>query len=135
MAAFPIRCQWPPPFLPGELPAREPSSSAAAGGYFPALHDGLKARPGGWCPRTGLSRVAVIERLSDARLSEEQERLILAHAEMVMVMLDGDEAGRKGMEEISWRLAKHIWTRVSVVPEGRQPDQMSTEELQALLEK
>jgi hypothetical protein len=50
-------------------------------------------------------------------------------------MLDGDEAGRKGMKETSWRLAKHIWTRVSVVPEGRQPDQMSTEELQALLGK
>lgn len=68
-------------------------------------------------------------------MSEEQERLLVAQAEMVLLMLDGDEAGRKGMEEISWRLAQHIWTRVSVVPEGRQPDQMSTEELQTLLGK
>jgi DNA primase len=73
--------------------------------------------------------------LMGCSMSEEQERLLVAHAEMVLLMLDGDEAGQKGTDEIMLRLGRKVWTRVSVVPAGLQPDQMSTEELQALLGK
>ena len=34
--------------------------------------------------------------LMGCSMSEEQERLLVAHAEMVLLMLDGDEAGRQG---------------------------------------
>ena len=36
---------------------------------------------------------------------EEQERLLVAHASEVLLMLDGDDAGRKGTDEIMPRLA------------------------------
>ena len=48
-------------------------------------------------------------------------------------MFDGDEAGRRAAGEIAGRLAHRVWVRVVGVPEGRQPDQLSIEELQVLL--
>jgi DNA primase len=48
-------------------------------------------------------------------------------------MLDGDEAGRKAVENIAVRLARKLWVRVADVPEGRQPGQFPAEELQGLL--
>ena len=73
--------------------------------------------------------------LMGCSMSEEQERLLVAHAEMVLLMLDGDEAGQRGTDEILLRLGRQVWTKTVTVPEGKQPDEMSTEELQALLGK
>jgi DNA primase len=73
--------------------------------------------------------------LMGCSMSEEQERLLVAHAEMVLLMLDGDEAGRQGTDEILLRLGRQVWTKAVSVPDGKQPDQMNTEELQALLGK
>jgi DNA primase len=66
-------------------------------------------------------------------LSEDQEAQLVAHFRQVVVMLDGDEAGRRAAGEIAGRLAHKMWVRVVDVPDGRQPDQLSTEEVQALL--
>lgn len=73
--------------------------------------------------------------LMGCSMSEDQERLLVTHADQVVIMLDGDDAGRQGMEEISWRLARHIWTKVVLLPESRQPDQLTAEELHKLLLK
>ena len=48
-------------------------------------------------------------------------------------MLDGDEAGRKAAGEIGGRLVHKVWVRVVDLPDGKQPDQLSTAELQAVL--
>jgi DNA primase len=66
-------------------------------------------------------------------MSEEQERLLVAHADMVLLMLDGDEAGRKGTDEIMLRLGRKVRVKDVRVPDGKQPDQMSSEELRGLL--
>ena len=71
--------------------------------------------------------------LMGCSLSEEQEKLLARHFRQVVLMLDGDEAGRRAAGEIAGKLAHKVWVRVVDVPEGRQPDQLSTEELQALL--
>jgi DNA primase len=71
--------------------------------------------------------------LMGSSMSEEQERLLTGHADMVLLMLDGDEAGRHGAEEMMLRLGRKVWTKAIGVPAGKQPDQMSMEELQALL--
>ena len=73
--------------------------------------------------------------LMGCSMSEEQERLLLAAADMVLIMLDGDEAGRQGTDEILRRLSRRMWVKSVNVPDGRQPDQMSSEELQTLLKK
>ncbi len=66
-------------------------------------------------------------------MSEEQERLLVAHADMVLVMLDGDEAGRKGTDDILLRLGRRVWVKSVEVPEGLQPDQMSSGHLREVL--
>jgi len=71
--------------------------------------------------------------LMGCSMSEEQERLLVAHAEMVLLMLDGDEAGQKGTDEIMLRLGRSVWTKTVTVPAGLQPDQMSSDELKGLL--
>jgi DNA primase len=73
--------------------------------------------------------------LMGCTMSEEQERLLVAHADMVLVMLDADEAGRKGTEELLLRLGRRVWVKAITVPEGKQPDQLTAEELQQLLKK
>src|ERR1017187_7209709 len=73
--------------------------------------------------------------LMGCSMSEEQERLLAAHAEMVLLMLDGDEAGQKGTDEIPPRLGRRVWTKTVCMPDGKQPDQLSIEELKVLLGK
>jgi TolB-like protein len=71
--------------------------------------------------------------LMGCSLSEEQEAQLVAHFRQVVVMLDGDAAGRKTADDIAAHLTHRLWVRVVDVPEGKQPDQLATEELQALL--
>ena len=73
--------------------------------------------------------------LMGSSLSEEQERLLVAHASMVLLMLDGDEAGHKATDEIMLRLGGQVWVKSVRVPDGKQPDQMSGGELEVLLQK
>ncbi len=71
--------------------------------------------------------------LMGCSLSEAQDRLLAAKFERVVVMLDGDEAGRQAAAEILARLAARMWVRAATVAEGKQPDQLSGDELQQLL--
>ena len=71
--------------------------------------------------------------LMGCSMSQEQEAQLVAHFKQVVIMLDGDEAGRSATGEIATRLARRLWVRVVDVGDGRQPDQLSTGELQALL--
>jgi DNA primase len=71
--------------------------------------------------------------LMGCTLSEEQERLLLANADMLLLLLDGDEAGRKATDELLLRLGRKVWTKVAMVPDGKQPDQLTAEELEQLL--
>jgi DNA primase len=73
--------------------------------------------------------------LMGCSLSTEQEAQLVAHFRHVVIMLDGDEAGRNAAEEIGLRLAHKVWVRIVDVAAGRQPDQLTAEELRALLER
>ena len=73
--------------------------------------------------------------LMGCTMSEEQERLLVAHADMVLLMLDGDAAGRQGTEDCLRRLVRKAWVKVAHVPDGKQPDELTAEELQQLLIK
>jgi DNA primase len=71
--------------------------------------------------------------LMGCSLSGQQEAQLVAHFRQVVVLLDGDEAGRRAAQEIAARLAPKLWVRVMDLPDGQQPDQFSTEELQRVL--
>jgi DNA primase len=66
-------------------------------------------------------------------LSEVQEQLLLARFPKLVLMLDGDEAGRRASQQLATRLKGKASLSVVEVPSGRQPDQLSREEMESLL--
>ena len=73
--------------------------------------------------------------LMGAAMSEAQEELLVRHFNVVCIMLDGDQAGRDGAADCVVRLGRRMWTYAPALPEGKQPDMLAPEEIQALLKK
>jgi DNA primase len=75
--------------------------------------------------------------LMGSTLSSAQEELIRKHTgckSQVIIMLDEDEAGQAGREDIAVRLAKFCFVKVHEFEQpGTQPEQLSAEEIQSLL--
>lgn len=71
--------------------------------------------------------------LMGSTLSEVQERLLVEHFRGAVLFLDGDEAGRTATAEILPRLARRLFVRVIDLADGRQPDQLSAEEIRMVL--
>ena len=72
--------------------------------------------------------------LMGSTMSKAQEQLIADHFAHVVVMLDGDEAGRVAAQQIAERLKQCIY-QVDVVelPRDVQPDQLTESEISAVL--
>lgn len=72
--------------------------------------------------------------LMGSTMSAAQEELIRDHFAHVVVMLDGDDAGRGASETIADRLRSVIYqVDVVTLTDGMQPDQLSHDELHRLL--
>lgn len=71
--------------------------------------------------------------LMGATLSKVQETLLLARFREVVLMLDGDEAGRIATQQVVARLEGRIPVNIAEVPSGRQPDQLPSEEIERIL--
>ena len=71
--------------------------------------------------------------LMGSSLSQEQEKLLDRHFAHVVLLFDGDEAGRAATDECLLKLGRRLWTKAITLPEGKQPDQLSRDELQDLL--
>jgi len=65
-------------------------------------------------------------------LSEQQAALIAAHTDKAILVFDGDEAGRKGMEKAALLLSRHVYTRCLFLADGEKPDTMKLDALRAL---
>jgi DNA primase len=78
----------------------------------------------------GCSKVVA---LMGSTMSSAQEELIkglIDHRSQIIVMLDEDEAGRAGREDIATRLSKFCFVKVhSFDQEGQQPEDMSKEDV------
>jgi DNA primase len=74
--------------------------------------------------------------LMGSTMSAAQEELIRKHTKansQVIVMLDEDDAGRAGREDIAVRLSKFLFVKVhAFAEEGQQPESLSAEELRAI---
>ncbi len=72
--------------------------------------------------------------LMESAMSGIQENLIAEHFAEVILMLDGDEAGRRATDEICDRLQTVVF-RVATVElgDGVQPDQLTVEEIHVIL--
>lgn len=71
--------------------------------------------------------------LMGSTLSEAQEELLVSHAGMVLLMLDGDEAGKRATDEIGGRLLRSVFVKAVELPAGKQPDMMTAAELTELM--
>lgn len=72
--------------------------------------------------------------LMGSSMSSVQEDMIAEQFAEVVVMLDGDEAGRKGTQEITDRLQRRVFRVMAVnLSDGVQPDQLPEGELEAFL--
>ena len=69
-----------------------------------------------------------------AWLSRVQQQLLREHFQEVVLMLDGDETGRRASQRIAAQLSPQMAVRVVEVPLGRQPDQLTPMEIRGLLE-
>jgi DNA primase len=73
--------------------------------------------------------------LMGCTMSKTQEHLLAEYFGHVIVMLDGDDAGRGAAVEIVDRLQRVVYqVQVLELPQSSQPDQLSTDELHSLLE-
>ena len=66
-------------------------------------------------------------------LSAEQENALLEAFDRVVLLLDGDAAGRTASRAIADRLSGRCWVAEVQVPDGAQPDQLSLEAIQQML--
>lgn len=70
--------------------------------------------------------------LLGSSLSKEQEELIFNHFKKVVLMFDGDDAGRAATDDCLQRLGRRLWVKAISLPDGVQPDQLSIEEIQLM---
>lgn len=66
-------------------------------------------------------------------LSDAQAKLISTHFDEAVIMLDGNDIGRRGSAGCAVRLAPVIGVKLVWVPWGKEPDQLSSDEIRSLL--
>ena len=71
--------------------------------------------------------------LMGSSLSADQENALLAAFDRVVLLLDGDAAGRAASGAIATRLSRRCWVAEVPLPDGAQPDQLSLIAIQELL--
>jgi DNA primase len=71
--------------------------------------------------------------LMGSSLSAEQETALREGFDRVILLLDGDGAGRAASRTMAARLSGRSWVAVVDVPDGAQPDQLSPAAIQQLV--
>jgi DNA primase len=85
------------------------------------------------CMRVRQAGFPGVVALMGASLSARQESTLLERFDRVIVLLDGDAAGRAGSRSIAARLSGRCSLVTVELPDGTQPDQLSTTAIQELL--
>jgi len=85
------------------------------------------------CLKLHQAGVRSVVALMGSALYESQQRLLLDRFRHVILMLDGDAAGRRATAEITARLRPHGAVQVIHLASDTQPDQMTSEEVWRVL--
>ena len=73
--------------------------------------------------------------LMGANMSQCQAELVSKHFSEVVLLLDGDDAGRSGCKRATEMLVSHlVEVRVALVPAGKQPDQLEAREIKGIIQ-
>jgi DNA primase len=73
--------------------------------------------------------------LMGSSMSAAQEDLLVGQFDTASVLLDGDEAGREAATNCLTRLGRQMWVWAPALPDGKEPDMLTSEEIQKLLGK
>ena len=84
------------------------------------------------CMRVHQAGFPWVVAIMGSSLSLAQESALLRHFDHIVLMLDGDAAGRAASEAIAVRLSGRCSVQVVRVPEGSQPDQLSCSAIRRL---
>jgi 5S rRNA maturation endonuclease (ribonuclease M5) len=71
--------------------------------------------------------------LMGSTLSRHQADMLATHFDRVVLMLDGDEAGRQGAMSIAHILGVRMSVLAISLEDGRQPDQLPSREIQGIM--
>jgi DNA primase len=85
------------------------------------------------CMRVHQAGFPWVVALMGSSLSAAQESALLQHFEHIALMMDGDAAGRAASAAIATRLSGRHSVQVIRVPDGSQPDQLSSTTIRQLL--
>lgn len=78
------------------------------------------------CLKLHQAGVPAVVALMGAELYEAQKNVLLRHFRSILLMLDGDTAGRRATAAISAQLRPYATLRVIHLADGVQPDQLTT---------
>ena len=85
------------------------------------------------CLRVHQAGFPFVVALMGTSLSARQERVLTGRFERIVLMLDGDTAGRAGSRAINSKLSGKCTVAVANVPDGEQPDQLAPTAIQDLI--
>jgi len=71
--------------------------------------------------------------LFGSSLSEKQGEMIVSHFKKVILLFDSGPAGWRCRDDCLLRRGRQIWVKAISLPQSRQPDMLSTEQLRFLL--
>jgi DNA primase len=86
------------------------------------------------CLKLHQAGVPAVVALMGAALYDSQRRALLRHFRSLILMLDGDPAGRFATARIAAQLRPHVPVRVIHLPDQVQPDQLTTEGVREILQ-
>jgi DNA primase len=87
------------------------------------------------CLRVSQAGWESVVALMGTELYEHPAQLLRGRFRRVVLMLDGDGAGRRGKDRVAARLKDLCEVRVISLPEDRQPDQLPDSKLRQLIER
>jgi DNA primase len=85
------------------------------------------------CVRVHQAGLPWVVALMGSSLSLEQEKVLVERFERVILMLDGDDAGRVATQTIRAKLLQKCDVLTAAVSDGGQPDQLSPPQIRELL--
>jgi len=71
--------------------------------------------------------------LMGCSLSDKQSMLLVNRFQFAILMLDADPTGQRATANILQQLTPQMYVRVVTLPQGKQPDQLSDDEIQSYL--
>jgi DNA primase len=84
------------------------------------------------CLKVHQAGLPCVVALMGCSLSQRQEQLLRGHFHEVILLLDGDNAGRTAGPAIAGRLVSTLSTKIVEVPAGSQPDQLGADQIRCL---